>query len=318
MATPFVALPELQFEEAVEAARSDLESRLDVLSLEIETLPPESEAILGQPVECPALPALELDLHYVYLQYKQFVYPYQVFRPLEVGAELSVEACEDVLIDEDVIYIPTPDARGAITELVIADLTARSIDTSQGEFELVRSMTWTDDRLGCPIRPGQEAPSSVITEGFLMLYNANGITYEYHTDSTGEQIIYCEPPPGYTSVPEFIAMLQLDPLTDARIVEDEVALVEGLAGEGVMVALTDSNFRIGVFGFDSNSLARASAAQITDLAVWRAFVSDRVLIVLYDTSPPAYSLLLKYAEEVNLPAQDFSDPTPEPDPADGA
>ncbi len=232
------------------------------------------------------------------------------FRSLEL---INVKC--DVLIDEEALFIPTPDARVAIRDLVRADLAARDVDVSQGDFELVRKMTWTDDRLGCPIRAGGNPPAPLITEGFLMIYKVNGNTYEYHTDDIGEHIIYCEPAPGFGSPEEFIAALQLDEMIEARVVEDEVAVIEGLAGEGVIVALTDRDFLIGVFGFDSNEVARASAAQITDQTVSRAFVSDRVLIVLYDDSAPAYSLLLMYAEEVALPAQDFSEPT-EPD--DGA
>jgi hypothetical protein len=318
MATPFVALPELAFEDAVDAARTDLAARLEIRPAEIEALPPESEVTLGQPEKCPALPEFDLTVHYVYLQYERFIYPYQVYRSREAITQMGVEACDDVLIDEEVLFIPTPDARVAIRDMVLSDLVERGIDTTQGDFELVRTMTWTDEALGCPLLAGQDLPAPAIIDGFLMIYQTNGLTYEYHTDATGQQIVYCAPPPGYASAEEFIVALQADELFETRIVEDETALVEGLPGPGIMVALTDRDYRIGVFGYDSNATARTAAAQITDLAVWRAFVSGQVLIVLYDTSPPAYNVLAMYAEEVDLPAQDWGEPTPEPETSDGA
>ncbi|MBN1563556.1 MAG: hypothetical protein JXA10_06950 [Anaerolineae bacterium] len=317
MATPFAPLPELAYNDAVDTARADLAVRLDVRPVEIEALSAESEVLLGQPALCPALPDVELDLYYVYLQYKRFIYPYQVYLPADPSAAMVVEACEDVFIDEEVLYIPTPDSRVAISDLVVADLIERGVDTTQGAFQLVREMTWTDANLGCPILPGQDAPQTVIQAGFLMLYEVNGITYEYHTDDTGDQVVYCEPPPGYATPADLIAALQEDEAAAARIVEDEVARVEGLTGEGTLVALTDFDYLIGVFGFGSTEQARAAATLITDTSVWRAFVSDQVLIVLYDASPPAYSLLLKYSDEVDLPAQPSGDPTPDPA-ADGA
>jgi hypothetical protein len=60
---------------------------------------------------------------------------------------------------------------------------ARRAGVAEGEVRVVRSegREWPDSSLGCP-RPG-EFYLQVITPGYLLLLQAGGRQYEYHTDS---------------------------------------------------------------------------------------------------------------------------------------
>jgi len=70
---------------------------------------------------------------------------------------------------------------------------AQRLGVSAEQIELVNAtrMTWPDVSLGCPKRGVLYI--QVLTDGYLILFEVNGTSYEYHTDS-GEHIILCENP----------------------------------------------------------------------------------------------------------------------------
>jgi hypothetical protein len=54
----------------------------------------------------------------------------------------------------------------------------------------VEPMDWSDASLGCPQEGFMYA--QVITPGYLIILEAQGQTYEYHTDEQGTNVVLCE------------------------------------------------------------------------------------------------------------------------------
>jgi len=72
------------------------------------------------------------------------------------------------------------------------DLAQRlSISTTQINIIEAKEVTWSNSSLGCP-QPGM-LYADVLTPGYLILLNANGQDFEYHTGK-GSDIFYCENP----------------------------------------------------------------------------------------------------------------------------
>lgn len=87
---------------------------------------------------------------------------------------------------------PTDPVLQSLIEKAKADLAQRlSVSTSQIKAIETKEVSWSDASLGCP-KLGV-LYIQVVTDGYLILLDANGATYEYHTD-TGEQVILCENP----------------------------------------------------------------------------------------------------------------------------
>jgi hypothetical protein len=296
--TPYEPPPEPVFQDAVELARADLSLRLSIAPDRIKVLESDSSLFLDEPLECPALADEYQDVYYVYLQFERFIYPYQAYQLAETGT--VVEACADVLVDQAVLYVPTPDVRATLLDVIRADLAARGVDATNGQFQTVRAVTWTDTALGCRVGPDEEITPAII-EGYLIVYVVSGVSYEYHTDATGARVDYCAPPAGYESAEAFIEALQANEDLEMTVVAGEAAVYNGLSVEGTLVEMTDDASRVGVFGFDTNTAARGAAQRIDDASVSHIFVSGNVLVVQEENNPVAYGILLNYAEEVRTP-----------------
>jgi hypothetical protein len=63
------------------------------------------------------------------------------------------------------------------------------IPANQIEPVLVEPREWPDSALGCP-EPGQSY-LQVVTPGYLVVLEAQGQRYEYHTDQTGSSVVLC-------------------------------------------------------------------------------------------------------------------------------
>lgn len=79
----------------------------------------------------------------------------------------------------------------ALVEEAKKDLSGR-FDAAVGDIVLqsAEAVQWRDSSLGCP-KPGMNY-LMVITPGYLIKLEANGMTYEYHTDKN--KVFYCEKP----------------------------------------------------------------------------------------------------------------------------
>lgn len=76
-----------------------------------------------------------------------------------------------------------------LTNLAINDLAGRA-SVSQAEVSVVTTapVEWRDTSLGCP-QPGR-VYAQVITQGFRIILEARGKSYEYHTDSS--RVVLCQ------------------------------------------------------------------------------------------------------------------------------
>lgn len=89
--------------------------------------------------------------------------------------------------------VPSAPATGGILAAVRADL-ARRLGVPEDELVVValEEVQWSDGSLGCP-QPGMMYVQ-VITPGFLVVLQAGGEKYEYHTDLAG-RFVLCEEAP---------------------------------------------------------------------------------------------------------------------------
>ncbi len=299
VSTPPPLPAEPLFQDATALARADLAAHLGVSLESIVVLEPETALLLVAPAGCPDITDEDVTPYTVYVQSGRSIYPYQVYEP-SPGAEPVVERCDDVLVDEEALYVPTADVRALVLDAVRFDLQERNVDTGNATLRTFRTITWTDEALGCP--PGPDAtPVPALIDGYLVVFAVGDVAYEYHTDATGARVVLCESGTGFESVEAFITALEADENLDVTRVEDETAVYEGLNAQGTLVELTTRGYRIGVFAFGSPADARAAAAAIDDLDVSRIFVAGKVLIVQEENSPQVYSLLLRHAQEVRAP-----------------
>jgi hypothetical protein len=86
-----------------------------------------------------------------------------------------------------------------VVELAKEDL-ARRLEVSVSEISVisVEAVDWPDTSLGCP-EPGM-AYAQVITPGYLIVLEAKGQTYEYHTDRS-DQVVFCQTDGGNETAP---------------------------------------------------------------------------------------------------------------------
>ena len=83
-----------------------------------------------------------------------------------------------------------PYAARRVVQMAKEDL-ARRLDLSLSEISVisVESVDWSDTSLGCP-QPGMMY-AQVITPGFLIVLEAMGQTYDYHTDENSS-VVLCQ------------------------------------------------------------------------------------------------------------------------------
>jgi hypothetical protein len=63
------------------------------------------------------------------------------------------------------------------------------IDIGGVTLQKIEATEWRDSSLGCP-QPGMNY-LQVITPGYLIVLDAQGSSYEYHTD-TGRRVVRCK------------------------------------------------------------------------------------------------------------------------------
>ncbi len=85
---------------------------------------------------------------------------------------------------------PPAEAKGAV-ELATDDLIQKTgVAPKTVRLVSVETVQWSDASLGCP-KPGMMY-AQVITPGFLVVLEAMGEEYEYHTDE-GRFVVLCQP-----------------------------------------------------------------------------------------------------------------------------
>jgi len=102
--------------------------------------------------------------------------------------EEEEEEAEEMKLADDSIE-PIPGSEAALAA-AIADLTAQAgIASEQIKLVAMESMEWNDASLGCPQEGFMYA--QVITPGYLIMLEANGQQYEYHTNQNNS-VVLCE------------------------------------------------------------------------------------------------------------------------------
>ncbi len=92
---------------------------------------------------------------------------------------------------ETPLATPSSDEAQSI-DLAKQDLAKRKgIATDRISVVTVTAVQWPTSALGCP-QPGTMY-SQIVTPGYRILLEADGVTYEYHTDQ-GERAVYCAKP----------------------------------------------------------------------------------------------------------------------------
>ena len=90
---------------------------------------------------------------------------------------------------------PSPVADSALEVLIARakdDLSARlSVDLATIAVLRADAVNWSDGSLGCP-QPDMNY-AQVITPGYLIVLEANGVSFEYHA-SRGTEVVYCKNP----------------------------------------------------------------------------------------------------------------------------
>ncbi len=85
-----------------------------------------------------------------------------------------------------------PDSVQPRVDAAIADLAGRrGVDPAAIAVVDAREVTWSDSSLGCP-EPGMSY-MQVLTSGFLLVLEVDGVQYEYHGGTTGD-LFFCERP----------------------------------------------------------------------------------------------------------------------------
>jgi hypothetical protein len=82
-----------------------------------------------------------------------------------------------------------PAAQGAVDASVSALASQLGVDRDTIVVVSVEATDWPDTSLGCPAPDMMYA--QVVTPGFLVVLDARGTTYQYHTDATGQQVATC-------------------------------------------------------------------------------------------------------------------------------
>lgn len=283
---------------AGEFAVSDLAQRLDASPDAVEVLDPE-QIVSAPDLGCPAVDDPEVALYYVYLQYEAILYPYQYYQPSEPDTEPVIEACNLSPAAADVLTPPEENPVLPVLDAVRGELGARGLPEN-GTFVKVSRHDWNNDALNCPL-PVDVQPTPALISGYKVIYEANDITYEFHTDLLGEQIELCEAPIGFQTMDALLFHLESDNLLPYELTEETVTY-NGLDAEGVVIHLmTPTLRRIAAFNFETPTAARIAAEQIDDERVSKIYVAGYVLIVQEAFDPQVYGLLLGYAEEVRSP-----------------
>jgi hypothetical protein len=94
-----------------------------------------------------------------------------------------------VLKGEEEPFVEIPEGAASLVEQARRDLAAKlGISFNNALVIQVTAVEWNDSSLGCP-KPDM-AYLTVITPGYHIVLEANGIQYNYHTDE-GDSIVFC-------------------------------------------------------------------------------------------------------------------------------
>ena len=184
-ATPtLLAQPDAARAAQVEQAIDDLVDRLSIEADQVELIEVETVQWRDSSLGCPQ-PGM---------MYAQAITPgYRIVLKVD-GEPYAYHGAEDrppFLCAPDQAPTPQSDpALQALTKQATDDLAARlGVKATQIDVVEVKEVEWPDASLGCP-EPGMMY-AQVITPGYRIVLEAEGKTYEYHTDAD-RTVALCE------------------------------------------------------------------------------------------------------------------------------
>jgi hypothetical protein len=95
--------------------------------------------------------------------------------------------------EQDTMNLPStlPPGSETAVKAAVTDLAQQqALDPATITVESVEPVEWPDSSLGCPQEGFMYA--QVITPGFLVMLQAQGNSYEYHTDQN-DHVVLCQP-----------------------------------------------------------------------------------------------------------------------------
>jgi hypothetical protein len=124
--------------------------------------------------------------------------PTETLSPLNTPAPAPIEPAT---LEPTATSVPSPTAEPAALQLspevaLLADQARLDLSIRTGialdriTVQSVEAVQWSNSSLGCP-QPGMMY-LQVITPGYIMLLEASGGVYEYHTSQT--LVVYCDRP----------------------------------------------------------------------------------------------------------------------------
>lgn len=182
--------------ELANAARQRLAEHLGVTAdtLALQSAAPQEwpDASLGCPAPNTAYDQVILPGYL--LLFSDGTNNYELHTTLQVLPGEPLVLCENAQpVDLSAVQAPpAPDATGqAMIDLAKQDLAQKlGVDAASITLVSINPVEWNDSSLGCP-QP-ERSYLQVVTPGFLIKLEAQGTTYEYHTDSNS-QIVQCLP-----------------------------------------------------------------------------------------------------------------------------
>jgi hypothetical protein len=182
--------------ELVQTARERLASKLGIAIDKLTIQKGEQQQWPDESIGCPAAGTTyaQIGIPGYLLTFSDGTRSYAIHTSLKAAPGEPMVWCENQQPTDlaGAVGAPTPDAQGqAMFELAKQDL-AKLIQADPASIKLmsITPVEWNDSSLGCA-KPGINY-MQVITPGYLMRLDANGSSYEYHTD-TRATVVQCMP-----------------------------------------------------------------------------------------------------------------------------
>jgi hypothetical protein len=113
--------------------------------------------------------------------------PAEITEPISPISPVAPERAPDMSIESDVEPIPGGEEALAAAVAHLADKTG--VPDSDIRLLSMEAVEWSDASLGCPQEGFMYA--QVITPGYLIILEAQGQSYEYHSDQAAN-VVLCE------------------------------------------------------------------------------------------------------------------------------
>jgi hypothetical protein len=114
----------------------------------------------------------------------------EIADPASLSPISPVSPVKEAIMEKIGNIEPIKGSEKALTA-AIADLTEQTgIQADKITLMSMEAVEWSDSSLGCPQEGFMYA--QVITPGYLIVLEADGESYSYHTDQEGSSVVLCE------------------------------------------------------------------------------------------------------------------------------